>query len=71
MADPHFIERGVFPELPDGSRTTALPWMDSQGWRGRFTAAPELGADNDYVFRELLGLSAEGVAELTRAGAIR
>jgi benzylsuccinate CoA-transferase BbsF subunit len=71
VADPHFVERGVFPELPDGSRTTALPWMDSEGWRGRFTPAPELGADNDYVFRELLGLSAEDVAELTRAGVVR
>ena len=71
VADPHFVERGVFPELPDGSRTTALPWMDAEGWRGRFTPAPALGADNEYVFRELLGLSAEDVAELTRTGAIR
>jgi benzylsuccinate CoA-transferase BbsF subunit len=71
VADPHVVERGLFPELPDGSRTTALPWMDSEGWRGRFTPAPDLGADNDYVFRELLGLSAEEVAALTRAGAIR
>jgi len=71
VADPHFIERGVFPELPDGSRTTALPWMDAEGWRGRFAPAPALGADNDYVFRELLGLSAADVADLTRAGVVR
>lgn len=71
VADPHFVERGLFPELPDGSRTIALPWMDSEGWRGQFTPAPALGADNDYVFRELLGLSAEDVAELARAGVVR
>jgi benzylsuccinate CoA-transferase BbsF subunit len=71
LADPQFAERGLFPELPDGSRTTALPWMDSEGWRGRFTPAPELGADNDYVFRELLGLSASEISDLTRAGAIQ
>ena len=70
LTDPQFVERGLFPALPDGSRTTALPWMDSEGWRGRFTPAPELGADNDYVFRDLLGLSATEVAELARAGAI-
>jgi crotonobetainyl-CoA:carnitine CoA-transferase CaiB-like acyl-CoA transferase len=71
LADPQFAERGLFPELADGSRTTALPWVDSEGWRGRFTPAPELGADNDYVFRDLLGLSPAELSELTRAGAIR
>jgi benzylsuccinate CoA-transferase BbsF subunit len=69
MADSHFIERGVFPELPDGSRTTALPWMDSEGWRGRFTPAPGLGADN-YVFRAARPERGD-VADLTRAGVVR
>jgi benzylsuccinate CoA-transferase BbsF subunit len=69
VTDPQFVERGLFPELPDGSRTPALPWMDSEGWRGRFTPAPELGADNDYVLRELLGLSPSEISELRRAGA--
>jgi benzylsuccinate CoA-transferase BbsF subunit len=71
VADPHFVERALFPEMPDGSRTIALPWMDSEGWRGRLAPAPALGADNEYVFRELLGLSPDDVAELTRAGVIR
>lgn len=71
VTDPQFVERGLFPELPDGSRTTALPWMDAEGWRGRFTPAPALGADNDYVLRELLGLSPGDISELTRAGVIR
>jgi benzylsuccinate CoA-transferase BbsF subunit len=70
LTDPQFVERGLFPELPDGTRTTALPWRDREGWRGRFTPAPALGADNDYVFRELLGLTADEVADLTREGAI-
>ncbi len=71
LTDLQFAGRGLFPELPDGSRTTALPWMDSEGWRGRFTPAPALGADNDYVLRELLGLSPDEISELTRSGAIR
>ena len=71
LAEPQFVERGLFPALADGSLTIALPWMDAEGWRGQFTPAPELGADNDYVFRELLGLSASEISVLTRAGAIR
>jgi crotonobetainyl-CoA:carnitine CoA-transferase CaiB-like acyl-CoA transferase len=71
IGDPHFVERGVFPELPDGSRTIALPWRDSDGWRGRFTPAPALGADNDYVLRALLGLSEGEISGLTQAGVIR
>lgn len=71
LADPQFVERGLFPELADGSRTTALPWMDGEGWRGQFGPAPALGADNDYVLRELLGLSPDEIEDLTRAGAIR
>jgi crotonobetainyl-CoA:carnitine CoA-transferase CaiB-like acyl-CoA transferase len=71
IGDPHFVERGLFPELADGSRTIALPWMDSDGWRGTFTPAPALGADNDYVLREILGLNPGEIADLTRAGVIR
>jgi benzylsuccinate CoA-transferase BbsF subunit len=71
LADPHFAERGLFPALPDGSRTTALPWMDAEGWRGRFTPAPALGADNDYVLRDLLGLGPATIAELAQSGVIR
>jgi crotonobetainyl-CoA:carnitine CoA-transferase CaiB-like acyl-CoA transferase len=71
IGDPHFAERGLFPELLDGSRTIALPWTDSEGWRGSFGPAPRLGGDNDYVLRQLLGLSVEEITELTRAGVIR
>ncbi|MGE5514057.1 MAG: CoA transferase [Bacteroidota bacterium] len=69
--DPHLSARGAFRELEDGSWTTTLPWMDQDGWRGRFTPTPKLGSHNAYVFRELLGLSASRVSELERAGVIR
>ncbi len=71
VTDAHFVERGLFPSMPDGSRTIALPWMDGEGWRGTFTPAPALGADNDYVLHHLLGLTAEEIGELERSGVIR
>lgn len=50
--------RGAFAPLPDGSQNYTLPWRDADtGWRGALTPTPELGADNGYVFKELLGLS--------------
>jgi len=69
VADPHFSD--VFPTLEDGSRTIALPWVNNAGWRGSLRAAPALGADNDYVFRTLLGLETGEVERLTESGVLR
>jgi crotonobetainyl-CoA:carnitine CoA-transferase CaiB-like acyl-CoA transferase len=44
--------------------------MDEAGWRGLLAPPPALGADNDYVFGELLGLSRDRQAELKAAGVI-
>jgi benzylsuccinate CoA-transferase BbsF subunit len=71
MEDSYFAKRGLFPELADGSRSIALPWRDSEGFRGDFTPPPRLGEHNDYVFRELLGLDAGDIEALTEAGVLR
>lgn len=71
MEDPYFAKRGLFPELADGSRSIALPWRDSENFRGDFTPPPRLGEHNDYVFRELLGLNACEIETLTEAGVLR
>lgn len=58
IADDDVQRRGTFATLPDGSYNYTLPWRDADtGWRGALTPHPELGADNDYVFKDLLGLS--------------
>jgi benzylsuccinate CoA-transferase BbsF subunit len=69
VADPRFD--GVFPVLADGARTIALPWADASGWRGSLHTAPDIGADNDYVFRSLLGLPPDEIEWLTAAGVLK
>jgi benzylsuccinate CoA-transferase BbsF subunit len=66
IGDHQLEARGLFPVLPDGSRTVALPWMDTNGWRGRMDPAPVLGSSNDYVFGEILRLPPEDIARLTK-----
>ncbi|MCL4186870.1 MAG: CoA transferase [Rhodobacteraceae bacterium] len=65
LDDPHSAARGIFPEI-GGVRSIALPWRDEEGWRGALSATPAIGADNDHVFRNLLGLSGEEMATLVR-----
>lgn len=63
--------RDAFAYLPDGSQHYTLPWRDADtGWRGALTLPPELGADNEYVFKELLGLSGTEYDRLIAGGAI-
>lgn len=65
MHDPDFLRRGTFVEMASGGLTYTLPWREADtGWRGDLVPPPELGADNDYVFKDLLGLSEEEVREL-------
>ena len=67
LADPHLAARRFFrtnssPEIPE----TVLPghlWH----WDGpelRWDPINVMGADNDYVYRELLGLDDEAMARL-------
>lgn len=71
LNDAHLSARGIFPLLPDGQRTASLPWRDEHGWRGEINPAPELGADNHYVFGELLGLATSEINDLIDAEVIR
>lgn len=68
--EPHFVARKLFPEVGNGRRTISLPWRDATSWRGQVRPAPELGADNHYVFGELLGLREAEIRELAEAGVI-
>ncbi|MGB6102775.1 MAG: CoA transferase [Pusillimonas sp.] len=58
VTDESVVKRGVFTTLADGSQHYTLPWRDADtGWRGDLEPTPELGAHNEYVFKELLALS--------------
>jgi crotonobetainyl-CoA:carnitine CoA-transferase CaiB-like acyl-CoA transferase len=71
-ADPQLHERGFFQLLEHPSAGThfhagpnfRLTGTPLQLWR----AAPTLGQDNEYVYRELLGVSDEEYAELVADG---
>ena len=66
--DPHLDARGFFARLehPEvGVRAhTAMPWRLSNAPNGVRTPAPLIGNDTDYVMRDLLGYTAQEVAEL-------
>ena len=75
IADPQMQARGQFGELAFDTGnvqvTTALPWReDGSEWKGTIRRAPGLGQHNDYVFRNLLGLSEQEYESYRRAGAI-
>lgn len=67
VKDPHLNECGFFvtPDHPVvGKRILeGMPWNMSDS-KPVFEPAPLLGEDNDYVFRELLGMSDDKIAEL-------
>lgn len=72
VGDGHFAERGTFTGRPDDLHVSPLPWLcRGDGWRGRLSPTPEIGADNDYVFREILDIDEQRVAELRESGVIR
>lgn len=72
--DPHLAARGFFEELEHvrTGRVVAngipLGLTGTPGRSGRTGAA--VGADNDYVFGELLGMSADAIRRCVDAGAI-
>jgi crotonobetainyl-CoA:carnitine CoA-transferase CaiB-like acyl-CoA transferase len=69
FTDPHCRERNVF--VPTETATegrlyaVAPPWKFSETPPQVTKAAPELGQDNDYVLRKLLGLSKKDIDKLT------
>ena len=73
-ADPHFRARGVFyPVTHPSAGTYDYPglWARWSGMEARTgLPAPLLGQHNEYVYRELLGYSAEEYQQMVDAGLI-
>ncbi len=75
VADPHMQSRGLFREVSIGGAkaqlTTGLPWREEgAAWKGTLLPAPALGQHNDYVFRDLLGLSEGEYVSYRKTGVI-
>lgn len=70
--DPHLAARGYFRSVPHpeaGTHPLAGPaYRMSRTPIGIRTPAPTLGEHNEYVYREILGLSEEEYRELLAAG---
>ena len=72
--DPQLAHRGVFFQMDHPvigeARFEGVPvrfdGMSADNWR----SGPMLGEDNEYVFKELLGLGDDELAELAASGAI-
>jgi crotonobetainyl-CoA:carnitine CoA-transferase CaiB-like acyl-CoA transferase len=67
--DPQLKKRGFFVEL-GGTISDAVPIRLSATPASYNRAAPTLGQDNDYVYRRLLGMGQEELAELQRQGVV-
>jgi benzylsuccinate CoA-transferase BbsF subunit len=74
FTDPHCRERNVF--VPTETATegqlyaVAPPWKFSETPAQVTKAAPQLGQNNDYVLRELLGLSQKDIDKRTADGVL-
>ena len=72
--DPHLAARDFFVQLehPILGKTvsTAPPMQFKQELKGRWKAAPLLGEDNRYVYRELLGFTEDEFASYVEKGII-
>ena len=69
--DEHLRERKAFREIDGKLELSPLPWLANGEWRGESFPTPAIGADNAYVFGELLGLSPDRQQELAETGVIR
>ena len=71
--DPQLAERGFFRRVSDGTGTFVTvegpPYRLSRTPGGPVRGAPEFGAQQDYVLRDILGMSDQEVAECAIAGA--
>ena len=70
---PHLRERGLFQKVPDAAGVTRTieraPYKLSLTPGSVTRGAPEFGADQDFVLREILGVDDEELAEMAIAGA--
>ena len=73
MADKHFLARGLFEEADVGGKPLKVPAMMPKlsvtpgrtDWAG-----PDVGAFNDEIYGDLLGLSTQDMARLKETGVI-
>jgi len=71
--DPHLRERGIFQPVPDAGGT--LRTIERAPYKLSLTpgevnrGAPEFGADQDFVLRDILGIDDEELAEMAIVGA--
>ena len=74
VEDPHYAARGAIAAMPDeelGSLRVPAPVPKLSRTPGRVRwGGGDLGADNDYVFRELLRMEASAIEELRAKGVI-
>jgi len=73
MVDPHYIARGLFEEVDVNGQPLKIPAMIPKlgGTPGRTDwPGPEVGAFNEAVYGELLGLSADDIAALRGKGIV-
>ena len=73
MADEHYQARGLFEEVDVKGRKLKIPAMVPKlsATPGRTDwAGPEVGAFNDEIYGDLLGLSAQEIASLTEKGVL-
>ncbi|MBI3522492.1 MAG: CoA transferase [Chloroflexi bacterium] len=74
FTDPQLRHRKAWVELEHpvlSMHGLSAPWTLSATPQQLTTAGPPLGADNDYVYGELLGMSADERARLEAAGTFR
>ncbi|MBI2860894.1 MAG: CoA transferase [Chloroflexi bacterium] len=69
LADPQLRARGFFVDI-NGEPADASPVRLSDGPAQYLKSAPSAGEDNDYVYRGLLGLTGDEMADLQAAGVI-
>ena len=71
--DPQLAERGFFRRVPDDQGNIRIiesaPYKLSRTPGGPTTGAPEFGAHQTYVLRDVLGMSEDEIAEYAIAGA--
>jgi crotonobetainyl-CoA:carnitine CoA-transferase CaiB-like acyl-CoA transferase len=71
--DQHLRTRGMWTTVQHGRmgeiEVLSMPWIVN-GARPEMRPAPIVGQDNDYVYRELLGLTAQDHAALVEAGVV-
>jgi len=73
LSDPHYRARGTFIEVthPLGFRETIYGgYVKTSGFEPAVRPGPAMGQDNDYVFKELLGLEDARYRELVESQVI-